>query len=472
MSAPAGGPAWPELPAHIRARAGGPAGDADGAAARVLAGALRWLEQQREWFAPERWEEFLPPRPFRAGPLVELLGLVRVSARAGLPAGGAGRLAEGGAGRLAEGAGLPSCALDLAERAARAGDFAAGLRRADELFPYHLNLVGLLELLGRPQPVLRGVCEALIAADAGGHARAYKPALNRIELRYFLDRGGFRAPAHLPGLAALCRQSIAAQQPDVLQLTQSETYALTHVLFYATDFGRHRRCLPAGEAAERLAGSVRTLLGVHLARGSLDLLAELLLCDTAVAGVRPDDALVARGWHALATAQRPDGAVPSPVHRPGVLAGLAGEKAAAYLFGTCYHTTLAAALAAVVRIAASQTAAGQNPPARTAVSTRDRPTAPAPAPDRPTARAQAPAPAPAAPLPVAEPGAIRRWAAGVEADGAAGPADRAHLEPLLVLAVQAHDPTVLADVLGAAERLGDGDRPLVRRAAALLAAWA
>lgn len=434
MSAPVQGPAWPPLPAH--ARVGAPPRAEAEAVEHVLGGALGWLEAHLEWFAPRRWEEFLPPRPFRPGPLLELLGLVRVLDRSGL---------------LPKDAPLPARALDLAERAAHDPDFERGLHRACDLFPYHVDLVALLDVLGRPQPGLRAACEALLAAGAGGHALPYKPVLTRIELRYVLDRGGFTAPAPLPDARALHRQSIAALRPDVLHLTESETYALTHVLFYATDFGRHRHLLGGSGEVARLLETVRVLLGVHLARGSLDLLAELLLCATALdAGRGASGPLVYAGWNALAGAARPDGAVPSPVHRPEVLAGLTGDKAAAYLFGTCYHTTLAAALAAAVR----KESGGAAGPRQT------------PAPPMPSAF----------PLPAAESGEVRRWARRVSAASATAPASAraawsAQVDPLLVLCVQARDPAALSDVLHAAAGLDRAARPQARSAAALLAAW-
>ena len=385
--------------------------------------------------APRPWGcSALPRRPFRPGPLLELVGLVRVLDRAGI---------------VPRDAPLPDRALRLAQHTASTADFERGLRRGDEYFPYYLNLIGLLELLGRPQPALRARCEALIAAGAGGHTRPYKPVMNRIELRYFLDRGGFAAPASLPDLDTLHQQSIAALHPDVLQLTESETYALTHVLFYVTDFGLHRRLLGGREEQARLRETVRILLGVHLARGSLDLLAELLLCDTALDDGRGTAPVASAGWNALASAQRPDGAVPSPVHRPEVVTGLADEKAAAYVFGTCYHTTQAAALAAAVR-RQSTTASALPEFARSSPA--------------------------AFPLPPADPEQIRQWARRVAgASGTAPAAARtqwsAQLYPLLALGVQARDPAVLTDVLSAAEALGHADRPLVRSAAALLAVW-
>ncbi|MFE0253655.1 DUF6895 family protein [Streptomyces sp. NPDC059010] len=433
---------WAPLPSHARADVVDVADPAvllgeDGAAEQVLAGGLRWIEAQLEWFEPARWEEFLPRRPFRPGPLLELLGLVRVLDRVGV---------------LSKEAPLARGALDLAVRVAADPSFEAGLRRADEYFPYHLNLIGLLELLGRPQPTGRAVCEALLAADAGAHAQPYKPVLNRLELRYFADRGGFPAPASLPGPGALLAESIAGLDPDVLQLSESEVYALTHVVFYATDFGRHSLTLAADEATGRLRETVRVLLGVHLARGSLDLLAELLLCTAALEespGPRTGH-LPCAGWNALARAARPDGALPSPVHRPEVLAGLSDAKAAAYVFGTCYHTTTAAVLAAAVRRQRGEVGQGSD--------------------------ADTPAADGAQPLPCAAPHAIRTWAREVSTTARTAPAAvrdawTDHLDPLLALCVQARDPGLLAEVLYAAEHLGRAGHPTPRRAAALLAAW-
>ncbi|MFC7987235.1 DUF6895 family protein [Streptomyces sp. NPDC057336] len=434
-SPPSDGPSWPPLPAHAatddaEAPPPGrdPAPDADAAPERVLAGALRWIDGNLEWFRPRRWEEHLPPRPFRPGPLLELLGLLRVLDREGV---------------LPRNAALPRRALDLAAETAADPGFEGSLRRGDAYFPYHLNLVTLLEHLGRPQPALRARCEALLAAGAGGHHRPYKPVLNRLELRYFLDRGGVTAPPSLPTVEALLRQSVAALDPDVLQLTESETYALTHAVFYATDFGRHRLDLGTRRRT-RLRETVRVLLGVHLARGSLDLLAELLLCTRALAEGPKTSPAERAGWHLLARAARPDGAVPSPVHRPEALATLTGDKAAAYLFGTCYHTTTAAALAAA--------------------TLRHRP------PD--TLRPATGTPPP----PRADPAAIRAWARRVTAQAGTAPtplrtAWHDQLAPLLTLAVQARDPHVLAELLTAAESLGTTAHSPAREAAALLAAW-
>jgi hypothetical protein len=433
-----------------RSRAPGAAVPDDPAVA-LLSGVIRWLEEHLAWFDPDQWERMLPRRPFRPGPLLELLGLLRLLDRAA-PA------------RVRVPAALREGALALAERVVDDPGFATRLRRADPYFPYHLNLVALLGILGRPRPALREECLALLAVGAGGHTRPHKPVLNRLEMRFFLDRAGIAAPPGLPDTATLYGQSLPALGPDPLFLDDSETYAFTHALFYATDFGA--RPLPAGEPDPGLLlETVLLLLDVDLTRGHLDLVAELLLCADLLcpAGPRdgdgPDGDPVTRGWDTLARAQRPDGAVPGPVHRPERLPGLTGEKADAYLFGTCYHTTLAAGLAAAVRLN-SRSGAGR-------VARRPEP-----------ARATPPHTAPfAAASPDAAPDAdeIRRWSATVRA-AAARATDQERTawstagQALLVVCAQRHDRPGLAAVLGALRALGRDGTPLARSAAALLAA--
>ncbi|OUC99536.1 DUF6895 family protein [Streptomyces swartbergensis] len=434
------------------ARADGPgtAGPGD-SAVPLLTGVVRWLEDHLAWFDPDQWERLLPRRPFRPGALLELLGFLRLLDRAGHP-----RVPVPGA--LREGA------LSLAERVVDDPGFATSLRRADPYFPYHLNLVALLGILGRPRPALREDCLALLAVGAGGHTRPYKPVLNRLELRWFLDRAGLPAPPGLPGTAVLYAQSLPGLGPDPLSLDDSETYAFTHALFYATDFGAHA-LPPGGSDAGSLLEAVRLLLGVNLTRSHLDLVAELLLCADLLRPALPrhrdatGDDPVARGWAALAGAQRPDGAVPGPVHRPEKMSELAGEKAEAYLFGTCYHTTLAAGLAAAVRL-------GRRP--------GEGRVAPWPEPDRGTPQESALDPATP---PDAAPGSdeIRRWAATVRAT-AAGASEQeraawsARLDPLLVLCAQRYDRPALDAVLGAVRALGQGGTPLAQSVSALLSA--
>jgi hypothetical protein len=472
----------------------------------VLDGVLRWLDGHLSWFDPEKWEQHLPRRRFGPGPLLELLAFLRLTDRlTGCSKGLGSRRDDAVAERLREGA------VDLGARIVGKSGFADGLRRGDELFPYHINLIALLGLLGRFEPELTSDCQALVMADAGGHARPFKPALGRLELRHFIDRAGLLAPPGLPDVSELYRQSVAGRGPDPLFMDDSEVYALTHALFYATDFGLRdpgssnsstvaggsSAVLDAREEQPLLRDTVVVLIGTCLLQGQLDLLAELLLCADLLTPAElkaspeepPVEAMrLARGWVTLAQAQRSDGAVPGPSHNPAVLSGpsaLTGEKAEAYLFGTCYHTTLAAGLAAVVRLRQGagplelERVPGGAPDHRLPCLTPFSDAVPVQSPisSRTSTRASPRASShhASSPAPVLSSDSVRAWAEGVCAQaGRASESERsawsAELDPLLVLCVRRQDRAALGAVLGAAQVLGREDGRLVRSANALMSA--
>lgn len=307
-----GFPQWPPL------REPGPPVDGD-----LVTGAIDWLTANVAWLDPARWEQFLARRPFPASTVLEVLTLCR-SLRRGPRAHQATTLIESSA--------------DIAERVVTNPTFLSGLYRADTLFTYHIWLLTLLDVLGRPRSELREVVQRLLDAGCGAVASPGRPAHALVELRYVLELGGYRNP--LPELPELIGHNMLTTGVNPLYLTDNECYAVTHLLFYLTDFADH----PGGVDLPGIAELVTTLLGVYLAKDDFDLSAELLLCALAL-GQREHD-LVTHGWQRLNKARRPDGAVPGPLHDPAVLARLSGAKAAAYLFGTCYHTTVVAALAA------------------------------------------------------------------------------------------------------------------------------
>jgi uncharacterized protein DUF6895 len=268
-----------------------------------------WLEAHVEWFDPRVWNEQLPPRPFAAGPLLELLLLCD----------------------HVPGLGVTGPALELAGRLTAAPEFSAGLYRGDAHFTYHVWLPVLMDRLGAPRPRLLSAAQALL--DSG--VRPNLDGVGALELRYVTDLGGLRSP-YLPSVARLYRRWRDGQHFDPFRLTGPECYALTHAVFYATAFGR--TALPPDPEAAR---TTRLLLAARLADGDLDLGAELF--HAAVLLGDADGLGPAR--HRLATAARADGAVAGPLHDPAVQARLTGRKAAAYAFGTCYHTTIVTELA-------------------------------------------------------------------------------------------------------------------------------
>lgn len=303
-----------------------------GSAERVAEHGLRWLENNLEWFEPARWERFLPRRRFRAAPLLELLILVRLL-RDGPHAEQAGRIG--------------AAAYQVAEDVCAGAGFHHESCRGGPFFVYHAHLVALLADAGRAPAQARSRIQAVLDTGTGELFAADRPALNRLELCYVLDLGGFDRSGY--PMDRPHRDSVLTTREGPLSFADDEVYALTHVLFYLSDFGARPVAGSdvAGLAKADLAKAGRTvavLLGACLARGDLDLAGELLLC-AEILGV-DGCGLVEHGWQRVAAAQRADGAVPSPLHDPAVLSKVDGDKRAAYLFGTCFHTTMVAVMAA------------------------------------------------------------------------------------------------------------------------------
>ncbi|WP_051385554.1 DUF6895 family protein [Actinokineospora inagensis] len=269
---------------------------------------IAWLTENSDWFKPAVWNEMLPARQFAAGPLLELLVLCDAAT--------CGPLTDR--------------ALEIAEEVTATKRFRAGLYRGDALFTHHVWLLALMNRLGSPSPLLPA---AQLLLHTG--VRPAMDGVAALELRFAARLGGLECP-HLPPSAQLYRRWRDGQHLDPFRLTGSESYALTHAVFYATSFGR----VPLPEDAE-LNRTTRLLLATHLAVGDYDLGAELL--HTALLTGGPTG-LVDAHRH-LEHAVQPDGYVPGPLHDTTVLAQLSGRKARAYRFGTGYHTTLVTALA-------------------------------------------------------------------------------------------------------------------------------
>ncbi|MGW0194752.1 DUF6895 family protein [Nonomuraea sp. NPDC003201] len=93
--------------------------------------------------------------------------------------------------------------------------------------------------------------------------------------------------------------------PEPWLLDHDNAYALTHTVFYLTDWGRSPARLPAA-LADYLSGWLPAWCQVWCEEEDWDLLGELLAVDACL----PQPALDERLWHHLAQAQLPDGSIP------------------------------------------------------------------------------------------------------------------------------------------------------------------
>ncbi len=166
------------------------------------------------------------------------------------------------------------------------------------------------------------------------------PPHRMMELHHALDLSGVNH--RLPSYQMLYRRTMAAQPVNPIYVSRAESYVLTHVIFYAADLGHRPAEGISEDEIKRLAKLVRSLLGMYIIACDWDLTAELLLSAQCLRQPTRFDDL---GWEALASAQRPDGAV------PGLRARLREDQVTGSGMGaeseaeSCYHTTLVSALA-------------------------------------------------------------------------------------------------------------------------------
>ncbi|MCZ1006196.1 DUF6895 family protein [Streptomyces lydicus] len=197
-----------------------------------------------------------------------------------------------------------------------------------------------LRLCGREDPEFRQV---ITQAAAGGYATVFERIPYRqLDLLHTLELCGVRHT--LPAMDDVLPFTLLCNSPNVAKLTDRDIYAITHTIFYATDFGLREPRWPQdfdpGTAVELL----EALLVLTLGQENADLVGELLCCLLCL-GVR-DSPEACRAWEFLTAVQEADGRVNGP---PGVVhPELAGGDEAYAHWATGYHTTIVAALAALL----------------------------------------------------------------------------------------------------------------------------
>lgn len=197
-----------------------------------------------------------------------------------------------------------------------------------------------LRLCGREDPEFRTLIQQSVS---GGYAAAFERIPYRqLDLLHTLELCGI---AHtLPSMAEVMPFTLLHNSPNVLKLADRDIYALTHAIFYATDFGLRPpsgpRSFDRGAAVELL----EALLVLTRDQGNADLVGELLCCLLCL-GVR-DSEESHRAWEFLLSVQEDDGRVNGPqgVVHPGLTDG---DDAYRH-WATGYHTTIVAALAALL----------------------------------------------------------------------------------------------------------------------------
>ena len=232
--------------------------------------------------------------------------------------------------------------VDHVERVARWASYRDLVARDHKNLLLYGLTYGALRVCGRDDPAYRAVVERALAARYPTlHERV---PFRQLDLIHFLSLAGF--PYAGPPAEEVYRQTLLAGDPSIVDLDDADAYAITHALFYLTDFGLRAPAWPAGSSPAAAAELVEALLRRYRLRGNADLTGELVMSALCL-GVRRS-AEVDRAWAYLAVEQAADGRVPGP---PGVIDEAAAERLGgpAYLdWKTSYHTTMVVAMAALM----------------------------------------------------------------------------------------------------------------------------
>lgn len=127
-------------------------------------------------------------------------------------------------------------------------------------------------------------------------------------------------------------------------IAEGNAYALTHEIFYMTDFGRQPFGISA-ELGEYVKWFMPSWLEIYMRKKNFDILSELLMVNIYTSTKAPSE----KYWSALFDSQFEDGSVSPPSHAGrGLISD--GDSTETRDFFSKYHTTLVAGMAATAAI--------------------------------------------------------------------------------------------------------------------------
>ena len=222
--------------------------------------------------------------------------------------------------------------LDTIEQvASRPAYVEAAARDPRALLLYALTFAAL-RICRRENPEFAHVVTQCLAS--GYAIAAERLPYRRMDLLHFLLISGLD-PAAGAKLDETYLSTLLAQSPNVVELNDSDVYAITHALFYLTDFGQR----PATTSAD-VPAILEALLRLAIAERNADLASELLCC-----ALPYRLANTAAGWKLLAEMQQPDGCLPGP---PGVVRPAPTDPPGYFAWKQAYHTTIVGILASLM----------------------------------------------------------------------------------------------------------------------------
>lgn len=222
-------------------------------------------------------------------------------------------------------------------------EFKERIVRRPEYFQIYAMIYVVLQQCNVIDDTYRATIQRIL--DQGYVTATETTPMRLLDRRHLLDCGSF---IHgLPSYEELYQWTLLKRTPPVFSLTDTDVYAITHTLFYITDFGRGTA--PPMFAEEHLATvrwMVEILLGLYLRRQHWDLVGELLLSCYCLHWY--PDIIFELAWEGLLAAQLSDGAVPGPRFSEEQCSELDDSQRSQYRFEQNYHTTIVSAIVGFV----------------------------------------------------------------------------------------------------------------------------
>ncbi|MEU2159087.1 hypothetical protein ABZ532_29455 [Streptomyces sp. NPDC019396] len=214
------------------------------------------------------------------------------------------------------------------------------IARDEQALLLYAGTYAALRLCGREDPEFRRIIQQ--AVDGGYAASFERVPYRQLDLLHTLYLCGIEHD--LPPMDTVLPFTLLCQHPNVLKLADRDIYAITHTVFYATDFGQREPVWPRGYSPGRAIELLEALLVLAEARSNADLVGELLCCLYCL-GINHSDA-ANQAWVFLESVQEPNGRVNGP---EGIIhPSLDGKDEDFRHWAEGYHTTIVTALAGLL----------------------------------------------------------------------------------------------------------------------------
>lgn len=233
-----------------------------------------------------------------------------------------------------------SALLEFAWEQTRRGEMFALLRRQEPFATYPLEVYAAFASAGFRHPAYEEA--ASVAARTRGWRLTEQDPTRRLGVLMAEESCGIHRPERA---TALLERTWLGGLPEPWTFERAAGYALTHVVFHLTDWGRADDGLPP-DLARYLADWLPPWLDTCLDAELWDLSAELLAVTATLP--RPlDEVVPPDAWQRLAAARDPSGGLREEGRDPAD----SETRDPARYFATHYHSTLLAAFAAVLATA-------------------------------------------------------------------------------------------------------------------------